>query len=303
MSPLPADAEEYLSHLAVERGLSTNTCSAYRRDLTDYFAVLEGAAPSPATVDRFVATLHERGLSPSTIARRVAAVRGYHRFLIVEGIQDDDPTRLLETPRRAGSFPKALDVEEVLAVLATPDATTALGRRDRAILEFLYGTGARVSEATGLDLTDIEWESRTVLITGKGDKQRVVPLGSHAVAAIEAYLPDRLALRRSGADDGALFLNARGRRLSRQGIHGIVRKAARSAGVDVARVSPHVLRHSAATHMVEGGADLRTVQEMLGHANISTTQVYTRMSLRHLHEVYLDAHPRGRSTSRRPGPG
>lgn len=300
---LPSDAEDYLSHLAVERGLSTNTCRAYRRDLTDYFAVLGGEAPSPAGVDRFVADLHARGLAPSTIARRVAAVRGYHRFLIVEGLEDDDPTRLLETPRRPGSFPKALEVDEVLAMLEAPDATTGLGRRDRAILEFLYGTGARVSEATGVDLTDIEWESRTVMITGKGNKQRVVPLGSHAVAAIEAYLPDRLALRRSGEDDGALFLNARGRRLTRQGIHGLVEKAARAAGIDPRRVSPHVLRHSAATHMVEGGADLRTVQEMLGHANISTTQVYTRMSLRHLHEVYLDAHPRGRSAPLEPEQG
>lgn len=294
MEHLPATAADYLAHLAVERGLSANTVAAYRRDLTDYFAALDGAVPDPDAVERFIALLHERGLAPSTVARRVAAVRGYHRFLIVEGLSEEDPTRLVDAPKGPAAFPKALLVEEALALVQTPDPGTPLGRRDRALLEFLYGTGARVSEATRADLTDVEWETRTVLVTGKGNKQRIVPIGSHCIEAIRAYLPDRLQLRRAGADSGALFLNARGGRLSRQGVYGIVRNHGVSAGIAEERISPHVLRHSAATHMVEAGADLRTVQEMLGHANISTTQVYTKMSIRHLHEVYLDAHPRGR---------
>jgi integrase/recombinase XerD len=297
VTDLPRAAQDYLAHLAVERGLSSNTVAAYRRDLTDYFTVLAGTEPSPAQVERFVSELHGRGLAPSSVARRVAAVRGFHRFLIVEGTSDEDPTRLIDTPKGPAAFPKALGVDEVLALLEAPDRHGPLGRRDKAILEFLYGTGARVSEATDADLTDVEWESRTVIVTGKGNKQRVVPLGSHCLAAIEAYLPDRLAVRRSETDGGALFLNARGGRLTRQGVYGIVRKHGERAGISSEHLSPHVLRHSAATHMVEGGADLRTVQEMLGHANISTTQVYTKMSLRHLHEVYLDAHPRGRDSN------
>ncbi len=290
---MPRDAEEYLSHLAIERGLGTNTVSAYRRDLTDYFRFLAGRDPSPEAMDGFMAYLHGRELARSTIARRVAAVRGLYRFLITEGMATSDPTLLIDTPRPSAVFPKALDVDQVLALLEAPDLESALGRRDRAILEFMYGTGARVSETTGADLTDIEWESRTVLVTGKGNRQRIIPLGSHALKSIRHYLPDRLELRQT-EDDGALFLNSRGARLSRQGVFGIVKQNAARSGLDLREVSPHVLRHSAATHMVEGGADLRTVQEMLGHATITTTQIYTKMSLRHLHEVYLDAHPRGR---------
>jgi integrase/recombinase XerD len=162
------------------------------------------------------------------------------------------------------------------------------------LLEFLYATGARVAETVGVDLADVDLEERTALVTGKGSKQRLVPLGGGAVEAINAYLPDRLSLRRPGQDPGALFLNFRGGRLTRQGVFAVVRHAATRAGIDPARVSPHVLRHSMATHMVEAGADLRTVQELLGHANISTTQVYTKVSAGHLYEVYVSSHPRAR---------
>ena len=181
-----------------------------------------------------------------------------------------------------------------MALLETPDAATAGGRRDRAILEFLYATGCRVSEAAGLDLEDVDLEAGTVIVTGKGDKQRMVPLGGFAVRAIEAYLSDRMSVRTPGRDPGALFLNARGGRLTRQGLWGIVRKAAARAGIPLDRVSPHVLRHSAATHMVERGADLRSVQQLLGHATITTTQVYTRVTPQHLLEVYVTSHPRSR---------
>ncbi len=281
--------DEFLTSLASERGLSPNTVDAYRRDLERYAGFLDEQWPSAEDASAFVAALADDGLAPTTIARKVAAVRGLHRFLVAEGLAHEDPTALVESPRRGRPLPKALTYAEVEALLTAPDPSDALGRRDRALLEFLYATGARVSEATGTDLIDLELEERTVLLHGKGGKQRVVPLGAFAVDAIEAYLPDRMALRRS-PDPGGVFLNARGGRLTRQGVWTVLRRHGRRVGLE--SLSPHVLRHSMATHMVEGGADLRTVQEMLGHASISTTQVYTRVSPRHLLEVYVACHPR-----------
>lgn len=284
---------EFLASLSAERGLAPATVDAYRRDLRQYETFLDGEAATLQSVSRFVRSLSDAGLAASTIARKVAAVRGLHRFLVAEGIRDDDPTILLESPRRGRALPKALTVEDVERLMAAPDAGDPLGRRDRALLEFLYATGARVTEAVSLDQFDLDLDSATALLTGKGSKQRVVPVGGHAVRALRDYLPDRLTLRRSGQDSGAVFLNARGNRLTRQGVFRIVRVQATRAGLDRASVSPHVLRHSMATHMVEGGADLRTVQELLGHASITTTQVYTRVSPRHLLEVYTLSHPRG----------
>lgn len=283
---------EYLAALRAERGLSPATVSAYRRDLQQYAAFLNGRDPDPETVAGFIGALHRRGLSPATVARRVAAVRGFHRFQVAEGLSDEDPTALLDSPRRRAALPKALAVEEVIRLLEAPDGATPDGRRDRALLEFLYATGARVAEAVALDQLDLDLEEGTARLTGKGDKQRVVPVGGAACRALAAYLPDRLAWRRPGRDPGAVFLNVRGGRLTRQGAWAIVRRHAVRAGLEADLVSPHVLRHSAATHMVEGGADLRTVQELLGHASISTTQVYTRVSPRHLLEVYATSHPR-----------
>ncbi len=283
---------EHLAALRAERGLAPATVVAYRRDLRDYAAHLGGRPPDGDLVADYVATLHRRGLAAASVARRIAAVRGFHRFLVAEGLAAVDPTLLLDSPRRRAALPKALTVEEVLRLLEAPDAGTPEGRRDRALLEFLYATGARVSEAVGLDQLDLDLEEGTARVTGKGDKQRLVPVGGPACRALLAYLPDRLAWRRAGRDSGAVFLNQRGGRLTRQGIWGIVRRCALLSGLDPETVSPHVLRHSAATHMVEGGADLRTVQELLGHASISTTQVYTRVSPRHLLEVYTVSHPR-----------
>ncbi|MDX1691016.1 MAG: site-specific tyrosine recombinase XerD [Acidimicrobiia bacterium] len=288
--------DEFLASLRVERGLAPATVSAYRRDVGQYLAFLDGRGPSPELVTAWLAGLTERGLAATSIARKLAAVRGYHRFLVAEGLAEDDPTALVDGPRRPAALPKALPVEDVLRLLDAPDASTPLGRRDRAILEFGYGTGARVAEIVALDQTDVDLDEATAILTGKGDKQRLVPLGGHAVAAIRAWLPDRLTLRRSGRDPGAVFVNARGGRLTRQGVFGIVRAQANRAGLDPGSVSPHVLRHSAATHMVEGGADLRTVQELLGHATIGTTQVYTRVSPHHLLEVYATSHPRSGSS-------
>jgi integrase/recombinase XerD len=284
---------EFLAALAAERGLAPATVAAYRRDLSHYTGFLDGRNPSPDLVSGFVKTLHDRGLSAATIARKLAAVRGLHRFLVAEGHASDDPTLLVDGPKRPKALPKALTVSEVERLLAAPDPTTPSGRRDRAILEFLYATGARVAEAVSLDQADLDPESGTAVLTGKGGKQRIVPVGRAARAAIDAYLPDRLGLRVPGRDSGAVFLNMRGARLTRQGIWAMLKRHARRAGLADDSVSPHVLRHSAATHMVEGGADLRTVQEMLGHASISTTQVYTRVSPRHLLEVYRTSHPRG----------
>ncbi len=291
---IDAGVEEYLSSLAIERGLAANTVAAYRRDLAQYVAFLQGREPSAGLIVEYVALLHGSSLAPSTVARKVASLRGLHHFLVAEGLSAVDPTALVETPKLPRRLPKALTVEEVLRLLEAPDSGTLIGRRDRAVLEFMYASGARVSETTGLDVEAIDLEARTALVTGKGSHQRIIPVGGHAIAAIVAYLPDRLALKGDRPDPGALFLSSRGKRLSRQAVWSITKQHAATARIDPERISPHVLRHSAATHMVEGGADLRTVQEMLGHANISTTQVYTSVSPQHLYEVYVLSHPRSR---------
>lgn len=296
MNELPPDGEEFLVSLRSERGLAANTVAAYRRDLSGYLAFVDAAGnePDPELVSGFVRSLDRDGLAASTIARKVAAVRGYHRFLVAEGMAESDPTVLVEAPTRGAPLPKALAFSDVERLLETPDPATPLGVRDRALLEFLYGTGCRVSEAVSVETLDVDLSTGTALLTGKGNKQRIVPVGRFAREAIERYLPFRMDLRRGRRDPGTLFLNARGGSLSRQGVWLIVKRTGRAAGIPEARLSPHVLRHSAATHMVEGGADLRSVQEMLGHASISTTQVYTRVSPQHLYEVYVTAHPRAR---------
>ena len=289
---------EFLAALASERGLAPNTIAAYRRDLRGYCEFAEPSSPADAingeVVAGYVADLYERGLGAATIARRIAAVRGVHRFLVAEGLSESDPTVLVDAPRRPRALPKALTVDEATRLVEAPDVSTSLGARDRALLEFLYATGCRVTEAVALQLIDLDLDEATALVTGKGSKQRLVPVGRHAIAAMQAYLPVRMSLKGDRPDPGAVFVNARGGALSRQGVWQIVRKQAERAGIDVARVSPHVLRHSAATHMVEGGGDLRTIQEILGHASISTTQIYTRVSPRHLLEVYVTSHPRSR---------
>jgi len=291
---LAEGVDEYLVALRVEKGLSANTIAAYQRDLSQYLSFLSGSDPGDDGVAEFVSDLRSTGLADSTISRKIAAVKGLHRFLVIEGMWSVDPTILIDAPRRPDPFPKALTVDEAIRLVETPDSQTRPGRRDAALLEFLYGTGARVSETVGLDLNELDLADKVVIVTGKGSKQRLVPLGSKAVAAIEEWLPDRLDLAKRGGSGDPVFLNLRGGRLSRQGAFDIVKKHALGANIDPAKVSPHVLRHSAATHMVEAGADLRTVQEMLGHATISTTQVYTRVSPAHVMEIYVQAHPRSR---------
>lgn len=292
--PLRDAVEEYLASLRVEAGLAANTIAAYRRDLAQYLDFLEGREPGPADVEAFSADVARRGLAPSSQKRKLSAVKGLHRFLVGEGFRADDPTVLASAPKRPDPFPKALEVDQAIALVEAPDTSTTAGRRDAALLEFLYATGARVSEAVASDLGDLDLEDGLALVTGKGSKQRLVPLGSKAIAAITAWLPDRLALVKRSVKGDPVFLNMRGGRLTRQGAFDLVRRNALRAGIDPSKVSPHVLRHSAATHMVEAGADLRTIQEMLGHATISTTQVYTRVSKTHVMEIYAQSHPRSR---------
>ncbi len=298
MSPLSPPfgecVDEYLVSLRVERGLAARTIEAYTRDLDQYSTFLHSREPTDELVGEFASHLTELQLAPATISRKLAAIKGFHRFALIEDLRETDPTALLDTPRRPDPFPKALAVDEAIALVEAPGSDTTAARRDSALLEFLYGTGARVSETVELDLNGLDLVDRVVIVTGKGSKQRLVPLGSKAVEALEAWLPDRLALIARSETGNPVFLNLRGGRLSRQGAFNIVKKHAAQAGIAAEKVSPHVLRHSAATHMVEAGADLRTVQEMLGHATISTTQVYTRVSPAHVMEIYVEAHPRSR---------
>ena len=293
---LPEHAIEFIESIRSERGLSRNTADAYRRDLVQYKETIDERSDltSSEIVHVHLEKLRSAGLKDTSIARKFASIRAYHAFVITEGYSANDPTATIDSPKRTASIPKALTVDQVTRLVEAPDVLTALGRRNRAILEVLYGTGCRVSELVDLDLHDVDFETSTAIVTGKGNKQRIVPIGSYATRSIEAWLPDRLEFRRSGSDSGAMFLTVRGNRLSRQTVWRIVRQAGDNVGIASKHLSPHVLRHSAATHMVEGGADLRTIQEMLGHASLSTTQIYTRVSPEHLREVVLISHPRGR---------
>lgn len=299
--------QDYLSHLAVERGLAANTVSSYRRDLRRYAEVLRDRDVATAEeiteqdVVAFLAALRtgdedHLALGPASAARAVVAVRGFHRFLLREGVATVDPSSAVKPPRPAKRLPKALplaDVERILEAAGAPG--TVLAKRDRALLEVLYGTGARISEAVGLDVDDLDLETSTVLLRGKGGKQRMVPLGSYAQSAVEDYLAVARPALVSAAHAGpGLFLNARGGRLTRQSAWTVLTRAARSAGI-VSDVSPHTLRHSFATHLLDGGADVRVVQELLGHASVTTTQIYTLVTVEKLREIYATAHPRARA--------
>lgn len=311
-SPLVRAVRTYLDHLGVERGLAANTLSSYRRDLRRYLEFLNGAAITSLdaiteqTVQEFLMALREGDrdhppLSASSAGRTVVAVRGFHKFALRDGLTSVDPSAAVRPPTPAKRLPKALSLGEVEAILEAAGAPgTALALRDRALLEILYGTGARISEAVGLDLDDLDLtdEGGTVLLRGKGSKERIVPVGRYAREAVEAYLTRaRPALvsaataKNAGQRAGALFLNARGGRLSRQSAWTVIVKSAERAGV-TAEVSPHTMRHSYATHLLEGGADVRVVQELLGHASVTTTQVYTLVTVDSLREVYAAAHPR-----------
>ena len=295
----------------MERGLAANTLASYRRDLRRYGDYLAGAGIddlgriSEAAVSDFLMRLREGDadhppLTASSAGRTVVAVRGFHRFCLREGLTAVDPAAAVKPPAPPQRLPKALSVDEVTRILAAAAGAEAepavLATRDAALLEFLYGTGARISEAVGLDVDDIDLETNAVLLRGKGSKERVVPVGSYAREALAAYqVRGRPELVSRGRGTPALFLNARGGRLSRQSAWTVLRRAAQRAGI-AKEISPHTLRHSFATHLLDGGADVRVVQELLGHASVTTTQVYTLVTVDKLREVYATSHPRALSS-------
>ena len=295
----------YLDHLAVERGTSRNTLDGYARDLRRYaqhltaLGVGELSSVGEVHVSAFLAVLREGSdehppLAASSAARALVAVRGLHRFAVREGLVELDAARAVKPPAAPRRLPKALPVDDVLRLLETPGVVGAGALRDRALLEVLYSTGARISEAVGLDLDDIDSHERTVRLDGKGGKQRLVPIGRPALSALDAYLVRaRPGLAAGGRGSPAVFLNVRGGRLSRQSAWQALKVAADRAGI-AASVSPHTLRHSFATHLIAGGADVRVVQELLGHASVTTTQIYTLVTVNTLREVYATAHPRAR---------
>jgi integrase/recombinase XerD len=292
--------DAYLRHITIERGLSDHTVAAYRRDLAGYTGWLSAAGiddtaeVTPQLVGRFFSERSSAEPPPaaSSLARLQSSVRGLHRFLAREGISDADPSSRLRPPKRAGILPKALAIDQVERLLRTP-GDDVLGLRDRALLELLYATGARVSEAVGLDVDDVV--QRDVLrLRGKGSKERIVPVGSYAQAALDSYLTrSRPVLSARGRATPRLFLGARGAPLSRQSAWAVIQQAAEAAHL-TAHVSPHTLRHSFATHLLQGGADVRVVQELLGHASVATTQIYTHVSVDALRDVYATSHPRAR---------
>ncbi|HEY9470090.1 MAG TPA: site-specific tyrosine recombinase XerD [Propionibacteriaceae bacterium] len=310
--------QTYLDHLTVERGMSRHTVAAYRRDLhryADYLAELGVSDPSrvsSAMIGNYAARLREGIAAPggdgwieaplanASVARAVIAVRSLHRFAAAEGLTAEDPARSVRPPKPPRRLPKALSLEQVQAMLAVPATDTEVGLRDAALLELLYGTGIRISEAVNLDVDEVDRLARTpadepapgLRVLGKGDKERIVPVGSYARKALEAYLVrGRPMLVAAGRGTPALFVNTRGDRLSRQSAWAVLRSVAEKAGI-TAEVSPHTLRHSYATHLLDGGADIRVVQELLGHASVTTTQIYTLVTIEHLREVFLTSHPR-----------
>ncbi|TCC34594.1 site-specific tyrosine recombinase XerD [Kribbella capetownensis] len=301
----------YLDHLTVERGLAANTLASYRRDLRRYDGYLAAAGiddlgrVTEAVVSDFLMRLREGDadhppLTASSAGRTLVAVRGFHRFCRREGLTAVDPAAAVKPPAPPQRLPKALSVDEVTRILAAAAGAEAepavLATRDAALLEFLYGTGARISEAVGLAVDDIDLEAGAVLLRGKGSKERVVPVGSYARDALSAYqVRGRPDLVQRGRGTPALFLNARGGRLSRQSAWTVLRRAAQRAGI-AKEISPHTLRHSFATHLLDGGADVRVVQELLGHASVTTTQVYTLVTVDKLREVYATSHPRALSS-------
>ncbi len=305
-SELHRDAERFLIHLTVERGLAANTLAAYRRDLRRYVAfltdrgIVRAEEVDDIVVRSFIASVSASTHGPddapykaTSVSRVLSAIRSFHRFLLGEGITTQDPTSDVVRPRVPRPLPHPLGLGEVGRLIEAPDRSTPTGLRDRAILEVLYGAGLRVSELTGLDVDDLDLEGGSVRAVGKGGKEREVPIGRHAQHAVGAYLSrarPRLVGQRTR---GALFLNTRGGRLSRQACAKLLAVYATRAGIG-RRVSPHDLRHSFATHLLEGGADVRVVQELLGHASVATTQIYTLVTKEHLREVYYTAHPRAR---------
>lgn len=296
----------YVNHLIVEKGRSKNTVAAYQRDLDRYLEFCSEAGKeltqiSRQDIDTFIIHCRKGGssrpaLSETSTARVLASIRGLHRFLVFENIAETDPTQSVKPPKAPKKLPQTLSPENVLALIDAPNPEDPAGSRDRALLEFLYSTGARITEAVDLDIDDYTQakESGVIVLTGKGNKQRIAPLGQFALAAIDAYLVrTRPAFATEGTGTPALFLNSKGRRLTRQSAYAIIKSAAKKANLDeLYEISPHTLRHSYATHLLNGGADVRVVQELLGHASVTTTQLYTHVTRDAMREVFMTSHPR-----------
>lgn len=293
--------DAYLRHVTIERGLSEHTVGAYRRDLEVYrqwladAGITDTAAVTGAVIRRFITERSSMDPPPAatSLARLQSSVRGLHRHLVREGIEREDPSSRLRPPKTPQRLPKALSIDQVERLLSAPSAQEPIGIRDRALLELMYATGARVSEAVGLDVDDLS-HGDVLRLRGKGSKERIVPVGSFARDAVDAYLTRvRPALAAKGKASARLFLGARGAPLSRQSAWRVIRDAAEAANI-TAEVSPHTLRHSFATHLLQGGADVRVVQELLGHASVATTQIYTHVSVDTLRDIYATSHPRAR---------
>ena len=293
-------AEEYLAYLAIERNLSDNTVSSYRRDLRAYLeflgerGVVDPDDASRGDIEDLTAARRDGGYADASIERMLSAIKGFHGFMAREGLSKANPTSVMHLPKKEERLPDLISIDAATALLEQPFPQTAAGARDRAELEMLYGCGVRVSELTGLDLRDLYLDEEFIRVFGKGSKERLVPLVGSARRALEDYLAgpraELAAHKRSAEAVSAVFLNKNGGRISRQSVHAMCERYGRMVGIE--GLHPHTLRHSFATHMLAGGADLRVLQEILGHANIATTQIYTHLDRTHLQEVYLSAHPR-----------
>lgn len=291
------EIDSFIFFLQMERGLAKNTLDAYRRDLNDFSAFLQRFKVKGwnqvrrEEILKYLADLYQRGHAPSTVSRRTAAIRSFYRFLQAEQLTGEDPASALEAPRRGRKLPRVLSVAEVDRMLSQPRVDDSGGLRDKAMLELMYATGLRVSEVTGLNLDDVNIEAGYLRCLGKRSKERVVPLGRVAGWWVEEYLRKARGKLTQNRKETALFVNRLGRRMTRQGFWKIIKRYTRRAGINK-NISPHTLRHSFATHLLEYGADLRSVQEMLGHADIATTQIYTQINRSHLIEVFKKSHPR-----------
>jgi integrase/recombinase XerD len=296
---LDRQIRNYVNFLRLEKNLSQNTLTSYQFDFTKYrdFLVSIGIQTAPGVreehISKFLAVLHREKLSPRSVARTLSTIRGFHRHLLGEEEASDDPTQIIDSPKQEKNLPEVLNIFEVDEILKQPDTSNRLGIRDRAMLETLYATGIRVSELVNLKQSNLMIEDGLVLVYGKGSKERIVPIGRSARQWIEEYQKQsRVHLVKPGASQDVLFLNVRGTKLTRDMIRKLVEKYSLAAGIGK-KVHPHTFRHSFATHLLEGGADLRAVQEMLGHADISTTQIYTHIDREYLKEVHRTFHPRG----------
>ena len=289
--------QEFIDYLGHEKGLASNTLESYSRDLKQYYGFLSGDSSlslenaSQSTIVAYLMDLRKQGKATATIARRLAALKAFYQFLVKENYVESDPTGELSSPKLERKLPKVLTVEEVERLLAQPDFSTPAGKRDKAMLELLYATGIRVSELVNLNVQDVDLQEGFVRCLGKGSKERVVPIGEMAIIALRSYLENARSKLIADPKEKALFVNHHGRRLTRQGFWKIVKKYSQQALIRK-EITPHTLRHSFATHLLENGADIRAVQEMLGHADISTTQIYTHVTKDRLKDVYAKSHPR-----------